>query len=349
MNKLVEQRRAEFTRFVWNHGVDVFQAKFDKKAKLDDAEESFLLDLLAKEHLGSLPEVIARLDAGLRDDPDHLRLLMQLVGLTRNKIVQDLKAFSRSTGEKFSTSTAKSILNHKVGRIYGLEYLGRQVLRVFGPAKGAITPQLLEAVNQATWPGYIRQERAKRMGHEAEGRVATLLKDCKLDFAPEDKAENPLCGDLKIGGISYDLVSPSAEKPSLRIKSTVHSSNIGQYGQSKDDLEVREAKRSIAEQAASGVTLLAFIDGVGFESNSAGLNGVLGNADEFCQFRTIWKAAVIAASKVRRSLTVALPPDQLEHFKPFAERFRGRLVSTTMEMDADSSWTPAGDGFIKTG
>lgn len=349
MSSLTQERRAEFKRFVWNHGVDVFQAKFDARAKLIDDEEAFLLDLLAADHLDTLANVIARLDAKLAEHPERLSLLLQVVGLTRNKIVQDLKAFSRSTGTKFAVSSAKSILNHKVGRVYGLEYLARQVLRVFGPAKGEVTPAMLEAVTQATWPGYIRQERAKRMGHEAESRVAKLFKDCTLSFAPKEKAENPLCPDVKIGGISYDIVSPSVEKPLLRVKSTVHSSNIGQYGQSKDHLEVMAAKRAIQAEGAGGATLLAFIDGVGFESNAAGLNGVLANADEFCQFRTIWKAAVIAAAKSRRSLTVALPKDQMDHFKPFAGRFKGKLVATHEGIEADPTWTVAGDAFVKTG
>ena len=349
MSSLTQERRAEFARFVWNHGVDALQAKFDARAKLTDGEEAFLLDLLSAEHLDTLANVIARLDAALAENPERLSLLLHLVGLTRNKIVQDLKAFSRSTGTRFAVSSATSILNHRVGRAHGLEYLARQVLRVFGPAKGKVTPALLEAVTQATWPGYIRQERAKRMGHEAESRVAKLLKDYGLPFAPRQKAENPLCPDEKIGGISYDLVSPSTTKPLLRIKSTVHSSNIGQYGQSKDHLEIMAAKRAIKAEGANHVTLLAFIDGVGFESNSAGLNGVLANADEFCQFRTIWKAAVIAAAKSRRSLVVALPKDQIDHFKPFAARFKGKLVTTHEGIEADAAWTSAGDGFVKTG
>ena len=307
MSTLLGRRREEFARFVWDHGVDAFQAKFDARARLTDREIAFLLDLLSVPHLHSLGTLVDALDGALFAEPDRLRLLLQLVGLTRNKIVQDLKAFSRSTGTRFSVSSARSIFNHRDGRRHGVEYLARQLLRVFGAARGDLNAACLEVANQATWPGYIRQERAKRMGHEAESRVAALLKDCGLAFEPVGKAENPMCPDATIGGVSYDLVSPSVDNALLRVKSTVHSSNIGQYGQSKDHLEMREAKRAIAGEGVAGVTLLAFIDGVGFESNRAGLSGVLTTADEFCQFRTIWKAAVVASAKAGRRVTVALP------------------------------------------
>ena len=337
---------------MWNHGIDAFQAKFDTRAKLTEAETAFLTTLLGGGHLDSLPKLVARLDSCLAAEPERLHLLLQVVGLTRNKIVQDLKAFARGTGIKFSLSSPRSIFNHGVGRGHGLEYLGRQVLRVFGPVKdrldGPCLLACLEVANQVSWPGYIRQERAKRMGHEAEGRVAKLLKDCGLAFAPAEKAENPLCPDERIGGISYDLVTPSAAEALLRVKSTVHSSNIGQYGQSKDHLEVQAAKRAIAKEGVGGVTLLAFIDGVGFESNRQGLDGVLQTADEFCQFRTIWKAAVLAASKVGRNLTVALPGDQIDDFRGFAGRYGASLVKTFDGIEADPGWTEAGDGFIKT-
>lgn len=101
--------------------------------------------------------------------------------------------------------------------------------------------------------------------------------------------------------VSFDIVVPNIENPTVCIKSTVHTSNIGQYGESKDHLEVAEARRMIdALPIASRPTLVGFIDGIGFESNSAGLNGVLEKADEFCQFKTIWKLAVISAQKTSR-------------------------------------------------
>ena len=57
------------------------------------------------------------------------------------------------------------------------------------------------------------------------------------------------------------------------VKSTVHTSNIGQYGESKDALEMTEAKNMIQQRfhRKTAPILLAFVDGVGFETNRDGL------------------------------------------------------------------------------
>lgn len=341
-------RRKEFDDFVWNHASDAFQAKFDKCAALTETEAAVLISLLRAENLDDASRLSSAILAAVKADPSVLRRLLQIVGLTRNKIIQDIKAFVRVNGQDVSLSSPEAIFNSAIGSKLGSEYLAQQIIRVFAHAKGQVTPGMLEALNQATWPGYIRQERAKRMGHEAEYRLACLLRDCGLMFAPEEKAENPLCSDIIIDGMSYDLVSPSVADARLRIVATVHTANIGQYGESKDDLEIRKA---IAAMEAAGdrnrVTLLAFIDGVGFESNTAGLTGVLTNADEFCQFRTIWKAAVIAASKVGRRSQVAIPATHHARFKAFCDRYGASLVDRATLGDAPTGWIEAGDGFIR--
>ncbi len=343
------ERRAEFHTFVWNHGADAFQAKFDIRAKLTDAELSLLLEILAPKHMKSMDALSAAVGSCVNSDSTCLHLLLQLTGLTRNKIIQDLKAYARSTTTVISLSSPRAIFNSAKGTQLASEYLARQLFRTFG-ASGPVTRELLEAVNQATWPGYVRQERAKRMGHEAEYRIACLFRDCKLPFEPVEKAVNPLCKDIQIGNVSYDLVSPSARSASLRIKSTVHTANLGQYGESKDALEIREAAETIARENAAGasITLLGFIDGVGFESNRAGLDGVLEHADEFCQFRTIWKAAAIAAHKIDRSLRVAVPSQHLSRFRKFRMRWEVDLIAAPADPTKLKDWIPAGDGFVVT-
>jgi hypothetical protein len=181
----------------------------------------------------------------------------------------------------------------------------------------------IEAVNQATYPGFIRQERAKRQGHEAESRLANLLASCNIPFEPEEKATNPLCRDATVSGVSFDIVIPSAEKPLVCFKATVHTANIGQYGESKDHLEVAEAIDVLTRDfSSSRPTLVAFIDGVGFKSNSAGLNGIIEKSDEFCQFRTIWKAVMISASVLdREDLFFELPKPEIAKFKEFISRW----------------------------
>jgi len=344
----LEERRREFADFVWNHAADAFQAKFDQCAALTASEIAVLGPLLRQ--VAALPPAQSApivLEA-VKQSPALLRKLLQLTGLTRNKIVQDIKGVVRQDRLKVSTSSAVSLFNTVLGAKLASEYLAHQIHRVFAAGHESIDAEVLEAVNQATWPGYIRQERAKRMGHEAEFRLACLMKDCRLGFAPAEKAENPMCRDTSIDGMSYDLVSPSADRALMRVIATVHTANIGQYGESKDELEIRKA---IAAMERAGdrqaVVLLAFIDGVGFESNRAGLNGVLRQADEFCQFRTIWKAAVIAAHKQEQKIRVALPRTQITRFTPFLRRYGASSIDASNVIDLATAWIAAGDAYVQ--
>lgn len=253
---------------------------------------------------------------------------MQLVGLTRNKILSDLKASGgvKGHGLKVPTSYARLHVRDDIWTIAG-HYLAKRLRSVLGPIceAGGDVKFILESLNQATWPGWIRQERAKRQGHEAEYRLATILASGSIPFEPKEKAHNPLSRDATIHGVSFDLVVGSTEHPLVCVKSTVHTANIGQYGESKDALEIREARDVIDARfpGAFRPTLLALIDGVGFFSNRAGLDGVLSSADEFCQFRTIWKAVVVACSRLGRHVVVALPEDEISCHSDFIADHRG--------------------------
>jgi len=77
--------------------------------------------------------------------------------------------------------------------------------------------------------------------------------------------------------------------------------------------------------------LLAFIDGVGFESNRAGLDGVLEKSDEFCQFKTIWKAIMMSAATLDRRFEFSLPARSMENHRAFIGRWQGSSVLTPLE------------------
>ena len=345
----VEKRRAEFQRFVWNHGEDAFQARFDTRAELEESERKILTRILRLKYLKNRTTLSRVIKDEVAQNPQTLLLLIQLCGLTRNKIIQDLKAASRAKQIDISFSSPAALFKKSVGADLASEYLAAHVIRVFKPAANRIDRGLLEAVNQATWPGYIRQERAKRMGHEAEYRLACVLRDCGLSFQPEERAENPLCNDVQIDGVSYDLVAPSNARPLVLVKATVHTANIGQYGESKDHLEILEAKQTIDKNPReSRPILVALIDGVGFESNRDGLNGVLQNSDEFCQFRTLWKAACIVQRHAHdQTPCVALPEDQLGEFNEFQERHAVTIVALDGKIESSPEWEPAGDGYVR--
>lgn len=189
----------------------------------------------------------------------------------------------------------------------------------------------------------------KLSGHAAEYRLAVLFASLGLPFAPKEKAENPLCRDAQVDGMSFDLVAPGLDRPRLLVMSTMHTANIGQYGQSKTSGDTSKARRWIDEtyDGKHKPTLLAFADGIGFRSNRQDLDGVLTHADEFCQFKTIWKAVVIAARLLDHPLQIALPVETMQEFSLFIDRWTARdLVLPSDRLDSTEGWLEAGDGLV---
>lgn len=338
-------RRSEFESHVWNHSEDVFQADFDMRQRLVDSDLEPLRVVVQAVRDGAdddaLAGVIKRI---MTSRPEHVYVLMQAVGLTRNKIITDLKAALPATAVP---SKAEVLHRRPEVWMHAGRYLALRLRTVLAPI-AALTGDALdgafEALNQATWPGWIRQERAKRQGHEAEHRVAVVLASLGIPFVPEEKATNPLCPDAQIEGVSYDIVVPNLLKPVICVKATVHTSNIGQYGESKDALEIAEARESLDSHFSKPPTLLAMIDGVGFRSNRAGLDGVLEGADEFCQFKTLWKVGVLGAAAMGKTVELFLP-DANEH-RPFLDRYKSSIRLKTKLVGA-TDWLEAGEGFVR--
>jgi hypothetical protein len=197
-------------------------------------------------------------------------------------------------------------------------------------------------MNQATWPGYTRQEKAKRSGGIAEQRLAILLHSLAIPFEPTRKVEDGLTRDVTLAGESFDLVIPDADRPLLAVMAMTHAANIGQYGESKvgDIAKARTALNAFNPTPLLGI----FADGVGFYGNSAGLRAVLANSDEFFQFATMWKLAVVAAYVTRARLAIVLP-DPEGH-----RNFLNRFASTTHileQVDNETGWTEGGEATIR--
>lgn len=322
-------REQEFFRNVWNHSEDEFQASFDERRKLNEVEIALLENVTKAFRDGMSDEAVGKLigEILVSSEPRLFEVLLQICGLTRNKILQDLKASSGENRRSLSLSSHMSLLAHAPTWQLAGRYLAAKLRRVLHPAEVEKKEHLVfEALNQATWPGYIRQERAKRSGHEAEYRIATLLANCGIPFEPEEKADNPLCRDAQFNGVSFDIIIPHQARPVVCVKSTVHTANIGQYGESKDALEVDEARRMIdLLPKKHQPTLVGFIDGIGFESNIAGLRGVLSKSDEFCQFQTIWKLVVIACFRLGERCAVSIPRKDAEAHAEFISRYRDAI------------------------
>ena len=342
----LSQRRLEFEKHIWNHSEDAFQQSFDIRRPLNADEISALdrvRDCLHQEMSDDV--IVSEIEKILKVEPELIYPIMQIVGLTRNKIVQDLKATFANSGIVVPSSPTKLHTKQAVWNLAG-PYLFKRLRTVLSPISSldqGLFQHSCESLNQATWPGWIRQERAKRQGHEAEARIATLLWTLGLAFEPYEKVDNPLCPDFQYHGISFDIAKVENELLQFGIKATVHTANIGQYGESKDALEMIEA-RSMLQRISPEGTLIAMVDGVGFRSNRAGLDGVLLQADEFCQFQTIWKAAVIAAHGSDTKLQMLLP-DESDHSR-FLNRYSD-TVTVVHERDEWNDWVDAGEAQLR--
>ena len=348
----VAQRVAEFNAHVWDHTKDEFQQQFDVRRKLTDAEYQSLnrlVDALAKGE--SDEQIAAKLLVEVQKRPDFILMALQVIGSTRNKIITDLRATLSGQGVRIPQSPTRLHINENIWRVAG-PYIAARLRNVCTALTDLDNSrrQALEAINQATWPGWVRQERAKRQGHEAEYRLAILYATLGVSFAPEEKADNPLSRDAQVNEVSFDLVVPNATSPLVCVKSTVHTSNIGQFGESKDALEISEAADMLKSNFPDDTpTLLALIDGVGFNSNKAGLEGVLTNADEFCQFKTLWKAGVIAASRLDRKIVIKLPQNDIESHQSFLARWNKLGEVQPLDEQPGAGWVQAGEGFILLG
>jgi hypothetical protein len=351
--KDIASRVFEFEEHIWDHTTDPFQLRYDERAVLTTNEITELvgvIELFRKRK--STEEIAQHLRSILQSGRIAIELLLQVCGLTRNKILQDLKAAVTSLSHRISIPSSYERLkdSDEAWRLAG-PYLVERLRRSFEPlAKKTDIPSALEALNQATWPGYIRQQRAKEQGHEAEYRLAVMMRNAHIPFAPFAKSENPKCPDAQINGVSFDLVIPNISTPKLCFKSTVHTANIGQYGESKDYLEIHEAhamiEKSFTKKTKKPI-LMALIDGVGFRSNTAGLHGVLRLADEFCQFSSIWKAIVVAASRMGQKLQIYLPATEITKYDGFFKKYHFKKLVHDIERSGQPPDSfKAGDAFI---
>ena len=332
-----ETLQKEFFDHVWEHTKDEFLNSFIYRAKLTVENKITLKKIICilcknKDSKIACNKIYKILEE--EKDTDLVSIILQLIGSTRNKILTDLRSMLQSNKSiKVPTTSSKLSSDSKI-LPYAEKYLTDNMRRVFAEiidknceVDDKMLDVILETLNQATWPGFIRQERAKRLGHYAEKSLAVQLLKLNIPFEPQQKAIKPISKDITIRKISYDLVIPNASHPKICFKSTVHTSNIGQYGESKDSLEIQEAKNSWNDvKDIERPKIMALIDGVGFKSNISGLKDILNIADEFCQFKTFWKVIIIfeylteVASKSKIWL-----PDPINH-KEFLEKYDSNLV-----------------------
>lgn len=356
MTRSLKVKMKEFQDHVWDHTVDPFQASFETPSAMPHNFIESLVEtscMIQKEDSDEL--IIKKIHKDVHKNTVlYFEKILQICGLTRSKIITDLKAMKQNGGIPVKIpSSYSSLPNSDAWTLAGMYLIKRLKSVIFFLCDTRKPAQALNAINRATWPGWIRQERAKRSGHEAEGRLARIFFDLGIPFEPKEKAKNPLYPDAQIYGISFDLVIPSIKNPSIVVKATIHTANIGRYGESKDHLEIVEAKKMLAENypESKRPVLLAFMNGVGCMSNRAGLEGVLSKSDEFCQYDTLWKSVIIANNKLGgiNKLKINISESTRREYVDFFKKYNWKDDRFSSLADADS-FTEAGSAkfFIET-
>ena len=168
----VDNRREEFFAHVWDHAADVFQTKFDQRRPLNRAELTALTLIVECIREG---KTTAELSEKIRDlvqasKDDLMATLLQVCGLTRSKIISDLKASALVKKSGIKLPSGYDGLKSSPAWKYAGAYLAERLITVLQPVavESNGIEAACEALNQATYPGFIRQERAKRQGHEAD-------------------------------------------------------------------------------------------------------------------------------------------------------------------------------------
>ena len=344
------KKKEEFYQHIWDHTQDAFFETFVNPKKLTENEKATMKEIiciLCQDNTDRITcDKIFKILQKEPKDSNLIPLILQLIGSTRNKILTDLKSMFSSTGisvptkpehlvgDKTLLRSAEKILTGELRRVFST------VIEKDCDVDNDTLYMILEILNQSTWSGYVRQEKAKRTGHYAEYMLARELDKFDIPFEPREKLTNPLSRDATFNGLSYDIMIPDDKTPQICVKATIHTSNIGQYGESKDSLEIMEAKENLSKLGRNRPKLIALIDGIGMTTNVAGLEGVLNNADEFIQFKTLWKIIAVYAHANHKNVTMWLPDP------PIHDSFLKKYSRVRLSPSRDGL-TEIGEAYLK--
>ena len=105
-NKIIE-----FNNNVWNHSEDKFQQDFDERRNLRQEEYVFLneINLMISNHESDEDILNFLRENFVSRNFETLELLLQIIGMTRNKIVSDLKGIVGARKAEYKLSNHKSI------------------------------------------------------------------------------------------------------------------------------------------------------------------------------------------------------------------------------------------------
>lgn len=201
-------------------------------------------------------------------------------------------------------------LSKKSVEIISKYLIDRQLLNILELFKKLQQSEIETIIDKLILPKEIQQAEAKRRGHGAEHKVATLLYQLGVNFLPSDRNLNPMASNdpnvdidtfeiiqkQKGKTYSFDLIIEThLHSPLAFLQGLIHTSDPGQYGVNKSD-ETVQVKRDLIKSNQKYNTQKqhwGLVDGVGFSENKKDtIDKMLSEFDCFVQLKSLYKAGL---------------------------------------------------------
>jgi hypothetical protein len=201
-------------------------------------------------------------------------------------------------------------LSKKSVEIISKYLIDRQLLDILRLFKKLQQSEIETIIDKLILPKEIQQAEAKRRGHGAEHKVASLLNQLGISFVPSDRHINPMASNdpnvdidtfeiiqkQKGKTYSFDLIIEThLHSPLAFLQGLIHTSDPGQYGVNKSD-ETVQIKRDLIKSNQKYNTQKqhwGLVDGVGFSENKKDtIDKMLSEFDCFIQIKSIYKAGL---------------------------------------------------------
>lgn len=133
MTKYLKERYEEYRSHVWDHTQDPFQLTFDFRRPLVEHELRVLVELTRALNYGEDDAALATTLRGLlAQEQEAVFVVLQLIGLTRNKILTDLRAATAGSGATLPSKVTQ-LARSAAAWDYAGPYLAAKIRRVLAP------------------------------------------------------------------------------------------------------------------------------------------------------------------------------------------------------------------------
>jgi len=251
------------------------------------------------------------------------------------------------------------------------EYLvGNGLIGIIVALKKLEKEEIEVLVDSLILPSENQQAEAKRRGHGAEWRLASVLNELGISFLPIDRHINPMSSDdpnvdketfqlapkdeEEDTTWSFDLIIPEQTSEELRIfvQGLVHTSDPGQYGvnKSNETVTIKQELQDYNQRNSSAKELWGLVDGVGFiENPKKTIFKMLDKFDCFVQLKSLYKAGlrlhklgIVKISAIRFDMDFYSASEATEMYHKYASTDIQLIINETIpsgkEIKAGKAW-----------